>query len=339
LCLRGYFLSEANMDYVLGVDGGNTKTIALVARLDGTIVGSGRGGCSDIYAARSVKAALNEIDSAVNTALRSARLKPKALAAGGFSMAGADWPEDFVLLQNALEQQGFGRQIRVVNDAIGGLYAGLPRGVGVSVVCGTGVAIGARGCDGRLWHSSWWQEPHGAYDLSRKTLRAVYRAELGVDPPTSLTASVLNFFQLAEVEQVLHQMTTRGQPPPNVNQLARVLLDEAQAGDATAQRIVREHGAALGDYALVAARRVGIEAMPFTLVLAGGVLRHPSKLLNRAIVDRVKAASPGVRAVASRFEPAVGALFMALEAVGVNVNRSLMARTRASLPPSKLFAT
>ena len=41
------------MSYVLGVDGGNTKTIALLALLDGTIVGSGRGGCGDIYAAGS----------------------------------------------------------------------------------------------------------------------------------------------------------------------------------------------------------------------------------------------------------------------------------------------
>ena len=37
------------MQYVLGVDGGNTKTIALVAALDGTILGAGRGGCGDIY--------------------------------------------------------------------------------------------------------------------------------------------------------------------------------------------------------------------------------------------------------------------------------------------------
>ena len=32
------------MSYVLGVDGGNSKTVALIARCDGTIVGAGRGG-------------------------------------------------------------------------------------------------------------------------------------------------------------------------------------------------------------------------------------------------------------------------------------------------------
>src|SRR5205807_10529707 len=40
-------------DYVLAVDGGNTKTIALVAALDGTILGAGRGGCADIYNAEA----------------------------------------------------------------------------------------------------------------------------------------------------------------------------------------------------------------------------------------------------------------------------------------------
>ena len=37
------------MNYILGVDGGNTKTIALVATLRGEIVGAGRGGPGDIY--------------------------------------------------------------------------------------------------------------------------------------------------------------------------------------------------------------------------------------------------------------------------------------------------
>ena len=37
------------MHFVLGVDGGNTKTIALVASLNGAILGAGRGGCGDIY--------------------------------------------------------------------------------------------------------------------------------------------------------------------------------------------------------------------------------------------------------------------------------------------------
>jgi N-acetylglucosamine kinase-like BadF-type ATPase len=46
------------MSFVLGVDAGNTKTIAVLAGLDGRIVGSGRGGCGDILGAGSSEKAL-----------------------------------------------------------------------------------------------------------------------------------------------------------------------------------------------------------------------------------------------------------------------------------------
>ena len=70
------------MSYVLGVDGGNTKTIALVASADGRIVGVGRSGCSDIYGAASPEAALGEADAAVAAALSAAGIQREALAAG-----------------------------------------------------------------------------------------------------------------------------------------------------------------------------------------------------------------------------------------------------------------
>ena len=49
------------MDLVLGVDGGNTKTLALIVRGDGAILGAGRAGCGDIYGAGSPTAAIVEI--------------------------------------------------------------------------------------------------------------------------------------------------------------------------------------------------------------------------------------------------------------------------------------
>jgi N-acetylglucosamine kinase-like BadF-type ATPase len=248
------------MSLVLGLDAGNTKTIALLATCDGRIIGSGRGGCGDIYAAGSPEQALAAMDSAIAAALPPGA-GPDAITAACFSMAGADWPEDYALIRAALLERGLDRGERslIYNDALGALRAGTADGVGVSVVCGTGAAVGARAADGRFWHSSWWQEPQGAQQLGQKTLRAVYRAALGLAPPTSLTGRVLDFYQAPDVETVLHRLTARvRQPAPPVGQLSRALLDEAAAGDPTARSIVVAHGADLGDYALVAARRGGL---------------------------------------------------------------------------------
>jgi hypothetical protein len=77
-------------------------------------------------------------------------------------------------------------------------------------------------------------------------------------------------------------------PRPEIRrQLVRRLFDAADAGDATAYQIVILHGKALGDYAIVAARKVGLLEVPLTLVLTGGVLRNPSPLLREALVERV----------------------------------------------------
>ncbi len=343
------FEGKFAMHYVLGVDGGNTKTIALVAALDGTIVGSGRGGCGDIYNAESpdepdtAVAAIANIEYAVTSALRAAGVEAADLAVGIFNMAGADWPEDIALLRDAMQARGFGRAITVQNDALGVLHAALSGNIGVSVICGSGGATGARAPDGRTWHSSFWQDQaQGSFHLGQRTLDAVYRSALGIEPPTTLTPRILAFFHAQTVEEVLHLFTARVRPKHrdlHIDQLTPILLDEAQAGDLVARSVVLEHGRALGNYALAAARKVGIEGTAFSLVLAGGVLRHPSPLLADTIIDTVRRTSPQVRPTRARFEPIIGVLLSALEEAGVVINDAVMERLVPTIPAPELFVT
>ncbi|MEJ7749656.1 MAG: BadF/BadG/BcrA/BcrD ATPase family protein, partial [Candidatus Limnocylindrales bacterium] len=187
--------------FLLGLDGGNTKTIALVGRLDGTIVGAARvHRSSDIYTV-SLDAAVATFHDVADRALADAGASDSSLAAAAFSLAGADWPEDFAVLDERLDERWPIRS--VVNDAMGALAAAIPKGPGVVIACGTGTATGARGIDGRTWHASFWQEPQGAYELGVRTLRAVYRAELGIDPPTDLTGRVLTATGERDVESLL----------------------------------------------------------------------------------------------------------------------------------------
>lgn len=336
------------MHYVLAVDGGNTKTIAIVAGLDGAIIGTGRAGCGDIYNASqyrpdSLGIALTNIEHAVSSALQEAHVECDQLVAGAFGMAGADWPEDFDLLRTEMGARCFGRKIVIQNDALGVLHAGTTGNVGVSVVCGTGAATGARGWDGRVWHSSFWQiGPEGSAQLSKKTLHAVFRSEMGLEPPTTLTSRILHYFGRDTIEDVLHYLSAREQQTTyshHSGSLTPLLLDEAAAGDDVARRIVQEHGRDLGDIALVAARRVGIEGTAFPLVLAGGVLRHSSSLLADAIIAQVRTTSPEVQPMRSRFEPVIGVLFTALEMAGTTIDASLLETLLPTIPDAALFET
>lgn len=328
------------MSYVLGLDGGNTKTVALVVRGDGTIVGFGRAGCADIRHAASIEDALDAVTSAAHTALGAASLRIADLDATTFSVAGVDWPEDVVFLEEQLAPRGFNRGVLVVNDAFGALRAGSPDGTGVVIACGTGTAIGARAATGRAWYAGYWLVGYGGQALGEEAVRAACRAALGIAPPTTLLARVTAYFGQSSMEGLLRLLTARERPaPPNLAPLAPIVLDAAAEGDETARRIVAGHGTDLGDCALAAARQVGLGDSPYTLVLAGGVVRHPSRLLAGTIIARVHAQAPRARPLVSQFEPVVGAALLALEASGVSIGEAVEARLRASMPPPALFTT
>jgi N-acetylglucosamine kinase-like BadF-type ATPase len=328
-------------DLVLGVDGGNTKTVAVVASNDGTAVGAGRAGPSDFYATTTEEAAFDAVAEAVDAALAEAGADAGRLRVAVFGMAGADWPEDFDDLRDGLCDRGWCDRLLVVNDAIAALYAGSPAGVGVVLVAGTGMAIGARAASGAAWHSSNWPTAGGGYWLGRSALEAVYAADLGVDPPTSLTERVLAHFGESSVEAVLHRRTARGivRRPMSEAPLAPFVLDEADAGDSVAAGIVDEFGRRLGAHAVAAARRVQLGPEPFPLILAGGVFRHPTRRYLATMLDRVNEAYPGVRPEWSRFEPVAGAVLLAWQEVGVAPTPALLDRLAASMPPLELFRT
>jgi N-acetylglucosamine kinase-like BadF-type ATPase len=334
-------VSHSQPSLVLGVDGGNTKTIAIVATSEGVVLGAGRAGPSDMYNAVSETAALNEVRAAVTRALDSAGVDASHLAIGAFSMAGADWPEDFTFLNDTFRDFGFGRVTHVVNDAIGALRAGTPDGVGVAVVLGTGIAIGARNAQGDIWYTGHWPVATGGAELGNRGLQAVYEGHLGLGPTTSLEEGVLGFFGVATAEDALHRCTARGFTRSQLEQarLAPIILDYAARGDEVALSIVREAGARNARVALFAARTLGLEPSQFRLVLAGGVLRHPSGLLRRAIRDYVKTEIPGVTVVDDAPEPVVGAVLLAMDVGEMPSSCEVRDRIVATLPGRELFET
>ena len=312
-------------DLLLGVDGGNTKTIALVAAGDGTVVGVGTAGCADIHNAHSPDEAVGEVVRASSTALEAAGAGAFDLAASAFSLAGADWPEDFELLRGGLAErlELVGEPV-VVNDAIGAIRSGTDDGVGVAAVCGTGGAIGARNRRGEIFHLGFWPDGTGAFTLGSEGLAAVWRAGIGVGPETSLTARALERWDCPDPISLLHAFTRiggglDGSPSPR-SLFADAVLDEAAVGDPVAHGIVERAGRHLGDYARVCAVRTGQLGSPFPLVLAGGVLRHPSTLLRESILGRVPDAEP----VYPKVEPVAGAVLLAADQAGARPHLALL---------------
>jgi N-acetylglucosamine kinase-like BadF-type ATPase len=313
---------------LMGVDGGNTKTHALVTDADGTVLGTGDAGTADIHNS-TPEAGLLEITRACGEALSAAGAEGADLTAAGFSLAGADWPEDFELLRAELRARlGLGDDPVIVNDAVGALRCGTEDSVGVSAVLGTYCAVAGRNAAGDLFHFGFWPDSTGAYMLGSEALKAIWRFMLDLGPTTTLIGRALERWQCADLDELQYEFTRiGGHPPSEPGRFADAVLDEAEAGDEVARGIVVTAGRRLGDYAGVCARRTHQAGTPYPLVLSGGVLRHPSQLLRDTIRERV----PEAIAVYPDVEPVVGALLLAADRLGLTLDHDALRTASAAV--------
>src|SRR5947209_3520529 len=114
--MRGEEDSDS-MQLVLGVDGGNSKTLAVVGDDHGTVLGIGRSLCGN-HQGYGLESALEQIGAAINQALASGGIRPAQIQAASYALAGADLPSDFELLLPAVRDLGFGRQVDLHNDTM-----------------------------------------------------------------------------------------------------------------------------------------------------------------------------------------------------------------------------
>ena len=307
---------------VLAVDGGNTKTVAVVASDDGAIVGVALGGCTDLYGARSTDAALGELYRVVDAALASARTDPAELDAAALSLAGTDWEDDFELQAAEAAERLPGVPVEIVNDAVGPIRCAARDGAGVSLICGTGAAIGARGHDGRSWHIGFTPRHCGAHGLVKEALAAVQEADMECGPATELTGRLLATLGLSEPRELVHAVTHRGRLSDfEIAALAPQVLTAAVEGDGVARGIVDVAGQRMGCWTRHAAHRVALDR-DYPLVLAGGLLRAAG---SERLVEAALAELADARPTLLRAPPVLGAVLMAFDLAGVTVEEDVVA--------------
>ncbi len=327
----------------LGIDAGNSKTLAVVADSTGRILGCARGGVGDIYAAGGSEPAVRVVAELVDEVLDRAGARRDHLRSAAFRLAGIDWPEDRRLWGDALDEVLAPRTRRTIkNDGFALLRCGSADGVGVAVSLGTGAAIAGRGESGEEFAVSWWfQDYLGAAGLGHDAIRAIMLAEIGLGPATDLHGALTDLYGAQDAESLLHLMTRRGSTFGHLElaRASRAVVETAAAGDPVAESIVDEHVRRALDYIGVCARRVGLEVdgAGFTVTLGGSVLTAPASLLRSRLVAAAQVTHPAIRFGTERAVPVIGALLDAIAEGGTVIDSELHHRLLgAELPPNFL---
>jgi N-acetylglucosamine kinase-like BadF-type ATPase len=324
--------------YLVGVDGGTTKTIAMVADEHGQILGCARAGGSN-WTGEDVEIPMAVVIQTVQAAVDSAGLPGEDIALGVFSLAGADWPEDHTRREAVLSKAAIAQRIIVKNDSFGGLRAGISRPYGMVIAAGTGLNAAVIAPDGREWAFGYYETYGGAHTIAQEAFAAVLRAEDGRDGPTLLTALVLRKLNFPSVEALLRASVLQKIDRGPFLSLCPCVFEAALEGDPAAEQILLRQGRGLAEYAAAMVRRFGMRDLEFEVVLAGSVFKGSGPLLVDTITQEVHRAAPRAVIVRPQFEPVVGSLLMAYDALQLPVTRQMYQELNKSMPAKEFFDT
>jgi glucosamine kinase len=302
---------------VVGVDGGGTKTEAVIMDAQHRVIGEGRAGPSNPLRVGIVGAAA-AVREAIDNACASAKLRRTDLVAAEIGLAGARRRELRERMRETLAPLGVG-EIEVVTDADIALYGATDGAPGLVVIAGTGsicCGIDARGkrfCAGG-WGPVAGDEGGGAW-LARRALRAIAYAFDGRGPKTALTDLACAYFHVTSADD----LTTAIYAPTITNErlagFGRDVVEAAKANDEVAERIVADGGTELGLAAVAVIRNLQMERDRFQIAYVGGVFRAAGDLMLDTLRAEVRKVAPRAFFEPPHFAPAVAAARMARERI------------------------
>jgi N-acetylmuramic acid 6-phosphate etherase len=300
----------------LGVDGGGSHTVALLASADGAVLGSGVGGPSNLQAVGPERA-FQALEEAVAGAYKAAGLSRTPAAGACLGLAGAGREADRGLVRDWAARTNLAGRVEVTTDVALLLPAGTPAGWGVAVVAGTGSIALGRTADGRTARSGGWGHLLGdegsGYALALGALQAVARAADGRGPATLLTDHLLRALGLGGPSELVPWLYQGGRERAELAALAPLVLGAAEAGDAVAEGLVEEGAQELAAAAAAVARQLGMADQEVPVALAGGALvgspAYPERFLAALRAEGVHGGP-----VTSVAEPARGAVRLAVSA-------------------------
>lgn len=303
------------MDVFLGVDGGASKTAALITDENGKPLGSGIAGPSN-HLRVGVETAARNIERAVNKALVAGDVASREIVWAYCGIAGADHPAHRQEVVDSLSVFFPRGNFTVDNDARIALTGAIGFGAGAVVIAGTGsVAFGRNeeGVEARVggWGPTIGDEGSG-FAIARQGLAAVMRAYDGRGPATAITEMLLTQHAMKpeDVSRFVYAQTTHAD---DIARFGKLVIEAAIANDPVACEILERAAQELAASVLAVARRLGLSAHPFPVAYVGGTFNAGAPLLE-PMTRAILAEAPQAQVRPPSHTPVEGAAQMAKRA-------------------------
>lgn len=298
---------------IVGVDGGGTKTRAMLADERGESIAEAVAAGSAVRPPEIERSA-GIIAGVVRDVLERgdrAGIRPRIVSVG---VAGVGREPERQALWDALIAHELADEIIVQTDLAIALDDAFGDGPGVLLIAGTGSSAFARGPTGATARCGGWgpvigDEGGGAW-IGRRALSVVAAAADGREPETALTGAVLTAAEVSEAADLIRWAAVA--TPGTLATLAPIVVNVADSGDLRANSILSLAVEELALHVRSLARQLfADERASVPVAFTGGLLNKGSSLRKR-LEHRLKSAVPGAHIHAEPIDAARGAVRGAL---------------------------
>jgi N-acetylglucosamine kinase-like BadF-type ATPase len=298
--------------YLIGVDGGGTKTESVVGDLDGMVLGRGFSGPSNPRNS-GIKRTIINIAEAIRDSLSDLEKDALSLVIGIPAFAEEYKEEEENIRSGILENlSDFSiKEIIILSDQEIAFRSGTEEDNGVLVIAGTGSV--ARGWneerDVKIGGWGWLADKGGALQVGQDAYKKTIEALDGRIKKSLLTEMILKNFNansINDINKVVYKKEAGEVFPP----LSLIVNEAAIKGDETAKNILADHSRHLAVLAKNVIEKLDFKEK-FPLVIIGGMFNSDIFLNN--FKEEVLSFSALMEVILPDKTPGEGALKIAIE--------------------------
>ncbi|MBC7334282.1 MAG: hypothetical protein H5T85_07525 [Actinobacteria bacterium] len=311
------------MDYILGVDGGGTKTSVQISDLEGRKLSeSVSKSCN--YKSVGVEKAIENLNQAVFSAIEKVKgLQGTRFVFKGacFGLAGNDSEEDEkvfrkIIFNSKLKDYLDPQRTFMYNDTVIGLAAGSDSRNKIILICGTGSNCYGVNEEGREAKANGWDyilaDEGSGYEIGLKALKAVMRAYDGRDDLTLLSRTILEDLGLENIRDLIRWTYSKPFSKDRIAALAKTVCRTAEMGDQISIKILDEEASEAVISVEAVARKLNLIDKKFELVFVGNVFKC-EKYFKGVLMQKLKKKFPQIVFMPLMKNPVDGAIKLAIE--------------------------
>ncbi len=279
------------MKFVLGFDGGGTKTDCVLLDGEGKLIVRSRGGPSNPYRI-GVEAAAQAVEQAAELALAEAKVDRESLSAIGAGLAGTGNPKLKEAMHGALQNDFPGVRVSVFTDLEASLFAA-GEGAVIVLVVGTGSAAIGRDPNGQIWRSGGlgyrFSDEGSAFDIGQRAVlqsKTIFQREGSDSVLGKKILLKLNFKFWEEL-----QKCAEAAPDDVFPRVFPVVAAAADENDPNAREILHRAAEQLAALASSVADHLGRRGTELTIVKTGGAVGR-SKFFDAELDAALRSALP-----------------------------------------------